>query len=79
MSQALDWAGETQQYPGKIKSFSAWSLEWSRGDRQVTGKVRRAMTGRCRGLRVQGKGPDQGGIGFLHLARSGSGREDFQA
>lgn len=38
MSQAQDWARGTRQYPGEIKSFSTWSLESSKGDRQVTGK-----------------------------------------
>lgn len=32
------WAWGTQQCPDKMKSFSTWSLESNRRDRQVTGK-----------------------------------------
>lgn len=71
LSQAIDWAWGTQQYPGQMKSFSTWSFESSRGNKQVTGKFYYSNECKHRDVRVQKKRPDQLGIGFLHLARSG--------
>lgn len=72
ISQTLGWAWGTWQCPGKMKPFSTWSLESSRGDRQVTGdfyQKSELKMGKQKDLRVQGKRPDQLEIGFLHLAR----------
>lgn len=70
LSQAIDWAWGTQQYPGKMKSFSTWSFQSSRGDRQVTGKFYQSNECEHRDVRAQEKRPEQLGIDFLHLAAS---------